>query len=154
SGDGGGIYMNAAGSPTISNNVISGNIATGVSPASQGGGIAMFNDTDALIVENLISNNSAGQGGGIAALVPSGSRGPILINNTVTGDSAPEGSELFFDGFDSQVQVSNNLLIGPTGGNAVFCGSTFTSESPTFTTNDVFSANGTGLSGTCLNQSG
>jgi hypothetical protein len=120
SGDGGGIHLNAAGSPTISNNVISGNIATGVSPASQGGGIAMFNDTNAVIVENLISNNSAGQGGGIAFLVPSGSRGPILINNTMVSDTAPQGSEVFADGFDNQVQFSNNLMIGASGANAVF----------------------------------
>jgi hypothetical protein len=152
SGDGGGIELNAAGSPTISNNVISGNIATGVSPASQGGGIAMFNDSDALIVENLISNNSAGEGGGIAFLVPSGSRGPVLINNTMVGDSAPQGSEVFADGFDNQVQFFNNLMIGPSGQNAVFCGS-FASESPTFTTNDAFSPNGTGLAGTCAGQS-
>jgi hypothetical protein len=152
SGNGGGIFLNAAGSPTISNNVISGNIATGVSPASQGGGIAMSNDSDALIVENLFSNNSAGEGGGIFFLVPSGSRGPILINNTMVGDRAPQGSEVFADGFDSQVQFFNNLMIGNSGQNAVFCGS-FASESPTFTTNDVFSPSGTGLGGTCTGQS-
>ena len=152
SGDGGGIELFAAGSPTIRNNVISGNIATGVSPAAQGGGIAMFNSSDALVVENLISNNSAGQGGGISFLVPSGNRGPILINNTIVGDSAPQGSEVFADGFDSQVQFFNNLMIGPSEANAVFCGS-FAGQSPTFATNDAFSANGTGLSGTCAGQS-
>jgi hypothetical protein len=49
SGDGGGIPMNAAGTPALRNNIITGNTATGVSPAADGGGILTVNDSDALI---------------------------------------------------------------------------------------------------------
>jgi len=88
SGDGGGIALFAAGTPTIRNNIIKGNSATGLSPATQGGGIWIVNQSDALIVQNLIYNNTAGQGGGIYFGVPSGDRGPILVNNTIIGAAA------------------------------------------------------------------
>ena len=65
SADGAGISLFAAGSPTISGNIIRENTATGVSPCAQGGGIYAVNQSDALIVNNLITGNSAGCGGGI-----------------------------------------------------------------------------------------
>ena len=79
-GDGGGILASAG--VTVENNVISGNTATGLSTAV-GGGIYIMGD--ALIVQNLIYNNNAGnlvgntggQGGGIYFMVLSGDRGPI-----------------------------------------------------------------------------
>jgi hypothetical protein len=155
SGNGGGISMNAAGTPTIKNNIIAGNTATGVSPAAQGGGISMVNDSDPLLVQNLIYNNSAGQGSGIYFLVPSGSRGPILVNNTIIGGfGGSTGSAVYAYGYDNQVQFFNNLLIGPASQNAVYCDGTYQQQSPTFTNNDVFSPSGTGLSGTCAIQSG
>ncbi|HEV2115491.1 MAG TPA: choice-of-anchor D domain-containing protein, partial [Terriglobales bacterium] len=155
SGDGGGISMNSAGTPTIKNNIIAGNTATGVSPAAQGGGIAMVNDSDPLLAQNLIYNNSAGQGTGVFFLVPSGSRGPVLLNNTIVGGSgATEGSAVYASGFDNQVQFFNNLLIGAAGDNAVFCDGTFNQQPPTFTNNDAFSSGGTSLDGTCAGQSG
>lgn len=153
SGDGGGITLFAAGAPTIQNNIIRGNTATGVSPAAQGGGIWIVNDSDALVEQNLIYNNNAGQGGGIYFGVPSGSRGPFLINNTIVGNSASQGSAVFAGGFDNQVQLYNNLLIGLNGENAVDCDGTYSQQPPSFFNNDAFSVNGTGLLGTCASQS-
>ncbi|HLW85406.1 MAG TPA: right-handed parallel beta-helix repeat-containing protein [Candidatus Sulfotelmatobacter sp.] len=154
SGDGGGIALFAAGTPTLKNNIIRGNVATGVIPAAQGGGIYIVNDSNAIIVQNLIYNNTAGQGSGIYFLVPSGSVGPVLVNNTIVGtSSSSEGSAVYADGFDDQVQFFNNLMIGPSGANAVFCDSTYDQTPPTFTSNDAFSANGNGLQGTCSAQS-
>jgi parallel beta-helix repeat protein len=154
SGDGGGITLFAAGAPTIQNNIIRGNTATGVSPASQGGGIWIVNDSDALIEQNLIYNNNAGQGGGIYFLVPSGARGPFLINNTIADNTAAQGSAVFAGGFDNQVQLYNNLLIGLNGQNAVDCDATYSQQPPSFFNNDAFSPNGTGLQGTCASQAG
>ncbi len=154
SGDGGGMTLFAAGTPTIRNNVITGNVATGVSPASQGGGIWIVNSSDALIVQNLIYNNSAGQGSGIYFGVPSGSRGPILVNNTIVGGfGSAVGSAVYASGFDSQVQFFNNLLIGPSGQNAVYCDGSYGSQTPIFTNNDAYSPNGTGMAGLCASQS-
>ncbi|MFZ3211357.1 MAG: carboxypeptidase regulatory-like domain-containing protein [Terriglobales bacterium] len=154
SGNGGGISMNAAGTPTIKNNVITGNTATGVSPAAQGGGISMVNDSDPVIVQNLIYNNTAGQGSGVYFLVPSGSRGPILVSNTIIGGSGgSQGVAVYANGYDNQAQFFNNLLIGPSGQNAVYCDGTYQQQSPTFANNDASSPGGTGLAGTCSGQS-
>jgi parallel beta-helix repeat protein len=153
SGNGGGIALFAAGTPTLKNNIIRGNVATGVSPAAQGGGISIVNDSDAIIVQNLIYNNTAGQGAGIYFGVPNGSRGPVLVNNTIVGtNSSSQGSAVYAVGFDDQVQFFNNLLIGASGTNAVFCDSTYDQTPPTFVNNDAFSANGSGLQGTCSAQ--
>ncbi len=135
--------------------MITGNVATGVSPASQGGGIWIVNQSDALIVQNLVSNNTAGQGSGIYFGVPSGDRGPILVNNTIIGGSGgSQGSAVYASGFDNQVQFFNNLMIGPSGQNAVYCDGTYGGQTPTFVNNDAFSPSGTGLAGQCLGQIG
>ena len=152
SGDGGGISLFAAGTPTIQNNTISGNIATGVSPAAQGGGIYIVNSSDALIVQNAIYANTAGQGSGVYLGVPSGNRGPIFVNNTIIGGTGSnQGSAVYVTGFSNQVQFSNNLLIGPSGQNAVYCDPSYSQQPPSFNNNDAFSPNGTGLTGTCAN---
>jgi parallel beta-helix repeat protein len=150
-----GISLTGAGSTTIQNNIISGNVATGLSPASVGGGICMWNilPADALIIQNLIYGNTAGQGGGIYAFVPSGAR-PLFVNNTIVGSSSsPRGSAVYITGYDDQVQFFNNLLIGSSGTNAVYCDNQYDQTPPTFTNNDAYSANGTGLQGTCSSES-
>jgi Right handed beta helix region/Abnormal spindle-like microcephaly-assoc'd, ASPM-SPD-2-Hydin len=155
SGFGGGIDLIGAGTPTIENNVISGNVATGDSPASLGGGIFIENvlPEDALILQNLIYGNSAGQGSGIYAFVPSGAK-PLFVNNTIVGSSSsPQGSAVYITGYDDQAQFFNNLLIGRTGTNAVYCDNQYDPTPPTLTNNDAYSANGTGLLGTCAGES-
>src|SRR5262244_2225593 len=155
SGNGGGIALFAAGTPTIKNNIITRNTATGISPASQGGGIYIVNQSDAKIVQNLIYNNNASQGNGIYFLVPSGARGPILVNNTIIGGlGGSQGSAVYANGFDNQVQFFNNLFIGLSGQNAVNCDATYTPQSPTLNNNDAYSPGGTGLTGTCATLNG
>lgn len=63
SGSGAGISLFAAGTPIITGNIIRQNTATGLSPCTQGGGIYIVNQSDALIENNLITGNSAGCGG-------------------------------------------------------------------------------------------
>jgi parallel beta-helix repeat protein len=155
SGDGGGLTLFAAGTPTLKNNIIRGNIATGVRPSSAGGGIWIVNGSDALIVQNLIYNNSAGQGSGIYFLVPSGNRGPLLVNNTIVGtSSAVQGSAVYAGGFYDQVHLYNNLMIGANGTSALYCDNTYDQTPPTLTNNDGYSAGGTGIAGACSAQSG
>lgn len=150
-GNGGGIALFAAGTPTLENNIIKGNSSAG----GQGGGIWIVNDSDALIVQNLFYNNNGSQGSGIYFLVPSGSRGPLLVNNTIIGAvGATQGAAVFAGGFDNQVRFFNNLLIGQSGENAVDCDTSYSALPPTFTTNDAFSPNGTGLEGSCASESG
>ncbi|HYM77408.1 MAG TPA: right-handed parallel beta-helix repeat-containing protein [Candidatus Dormibacteraeota bacterium] len=150
--NGGGITLWAAGTPTIENNVISGNSSNG----GQGGGIYIVNDSNALIVQNLFYANTGSQGGAIYLSMPSGSTGPVLVNNTIVGGTGAttQGAAVWAGGFDNQVLFYNNLLVGLTGENAVFCDSTYSTLPPVFTNNDAYSPSGTGLMGTCASEEG
>jgi hypothetical protein len=148
SSSGGGVTLFAAGTPILKDNFITNNTAY-----SQGGAIWMVNRSDALIMQNIIAGNSAGSGGGVYWLVPSGARGPLLINNTVSGNNSAQGSAVFADGFDSQVQLINNILVSVNTQNTVVCG-TFDASVPTFRFNDVVSVAGLPYAGTCTNQTG
>jgi parallel beta helix pectate lyase-like protein len=150
-GNGGGITLFAAGTPTLENNIITKNSSSG----GQGGGIWIVNDSNALIVQNLFAGNMASQGGAIYFLVPSGSTGPVLVNNTIVGGAGvTQGSAVWAGGFDNQVLFFNNLMIGLSGQNAVYCDGTYNSEPPAFTNNDAYSPNGSGLLGTCASETG
>lgn len=148
SGNGGGIALFAAGIPTISGNTIQGNSTDG-----EGGGLWLVNDSDANIIQNLITDNSAPGGGGIYFSVPSGSRGPLLVNNTITNNISQIGSAVFADGFDANSPLYNNLLISPNGSSAVHCG-TFAALQPIFNSNDAFGPTGSGFDSSCNNQAG
>jgi parallel beta-helix repeat protein len=155
SGNGGGVMLFGAGTPTLKNNTIRGNVATEASNASQGGGILIVNDSDALIVQNLIYNNSAGHGSGIYFGISYGSRGPLLVNNTIVGtSSSQQGSAVYAVGFYDKVLFYNNLMIGASGTSAVYCDNSYDQTPPTLTNNDGYSANGSGIAGACSAQSG
>jgi parallel beta-helix repeat protein len=150
SGDGGGISLFASGAVTIEDNIITGNSASGVFPAASGGGISMVNDSPAIIVQNLIYDNSADQGAGIYFLVPSGSQGPRLVNNTIADNTiTQQGSAVYAAGFDDHVQFFNNLMIGQRGQSALYCDGAYSSQPPAVTNSDAFSPRGMGFSGTC-----
>ena len=156
-GNGGGISLFAAGVPVIRNNVIARNSVSGVSPAARGGGIWMVNQSDALIVQNLIVGNSAGEGGGVYWLVPSGARGPRLVNNTIADNTATvagQGSAVFADGFDANAALVNNVLVGAPGQTALHCGAFNDPNPPVVQFNDVFTPAGPGYGGICADQTG
>ena len=100
---GGGICATSNSFPTIQNNKIRDNIAF-----QDGGGINCRFSGDAVIAENIISNNQAvddygsGYGGGIACYYAS----PIIKNNTIyNNQAAPEsGGGIDFDGSYSDVK--------------------------------------------------
>jgi len=147
---GGGLELFAAGTPLIQGNVIRRNSASSLSFFSPGGGaISMFNRSDAQIVGNLIVDNSARNGGGVAWLVPSGARGPFLLNNTIAGNDGTMGSAIFADGFDRDALLVNNLLVALNAQGAVFCDSFNDQNPPTFRFNDVHSRLGFAFGGTC-----
>jgi parallel beta-helix repeat protein len=148
SGNGAGIALNAAGTPIISNNIISGNITS----FFEGGGIALSNVSDAEIVQNLIISNTASNGGGIYSIVPFGARGPRLINNTIADNNS--ASQIFADGFDAQAELINNIVVGNSGQTAVFCGNLNDTNPPIFRFNNIFSPLGTTYGGICTDQTG
>ncbi len=152
SADGGGLSLFAAGTPRIQNNVISGNIASGL--YTSGGGISIVNYSDALIVQNLIIGNNAGRGGGIFWGVPSGNRGPLLVNNTIAENDSPQGSGIYAAGFDFGTVMTNNIIVGKKGQTAVYCEGLYDNLPPVFNFNDVFSLSGTAYGGICADQTG
>ena len=130
---------------------------SGISPAAQGGGIWIVNQSDALIVQNLIVGNSAGEGGGVYWLVPSGARGPRLVNNTIADNLATvagRGSAVFADGFDANAVLVNNVLAGATSQTALHCGNFNDPNPPVIQFNDVFTPGGLAYGGICADQTG
>jgi parallel beta-helix repeat protein len=148
SASGGGISLFAAGTPTIQNNIVSFNSAY-----SQGGGFYIVNQSDAAIVQNLIVGNTASIGGAVYWFVPSGARGPLLINNTIDANAALQGSGIFADGFDAQAQIINNIVAAAANQTAIMCGN-FDSSVPVFRNNDVVSTSGPAYGGICSSQTG
>jgi len=133
SDNGGAVYCENS-SPVISNNVIVNNTAsTGFWPYGQGAGIYCDN-SEATILNNLIINNHAGEtdggrGGGIfcqdsspdiinntffgnetngyGGAIFSSSSFPVITNCILWGNSAPEGSEIYYEGDPPQVTYSD-----------------------------------------------
>ena len=141
---GGGIDLFASGMPTLLNNTISNNTA-----GIQGGGVYMVNQSDATIVQNVITGNTSSQSGGALYIsIPSGDRGPLLVNNTVAGNSGSDSS-VFLGGFDAQVQLSNNIVAASNTQPAVLCNTTYSSTSPIFDHNDLFNSAGSAAQGSC-----
>jgi len=149
SSDGAGMSLFAAGDPTIRGNEIRDNVA-----AREGGGIRMVNRSDALIMQNVIHGNVAGEGGGLAWLVPSGARGPRLVNNTIANNHSPMGSGILAAGFQDEAALHNNIIVGRFGQVAVVCDPTFGAQEPFFAHNDVFSEGAAAYGGACSDRTG
>ena len=141
----GGITLWNAGTPIVEGNTISGN---------SGGAIKIRNISDALILQNIISNNTAENCGGIDWLVPSGSVGPRVINNTIVDNDGALASAICADGFDEQAQLINNIIVSKPGQTAIFCENFQNTdfEPPVIKFNNVFAPSGIGYSGVCTNQ--
>jgi parallel beta-helix repeat protein len=147
SDSGAGIALFAAGTPIIQNNTISGNSGGG-----QGGGLYIVNQSDATIVQNLITGNSDYQAGGIYVMTPSGTRGPLFVNNTVAGNTATD-TEVFLGGFDGQVALYNNIVTASSATQpAVQCDTTYSTTSPLLDHNDVFNSAGPAVQGSCTSM--
>lgn len=149
---GGGIGLNSVGSgPLIQNNIISGNNG-GI---NWGGGIVMINDESPEIVQNLIIDNTAGEGGGILWIIPVSTPGILLLNNTIAHNDSTSGSAIYDGGFDTNMAIQNNLIIAKAGEAAYFCQQNNGSTTPAvFANNDVFSDGGSAISGNCTVSTG
>ena len=100
--EGGGIYCKAS-SPTISDNVIAGNVAS-----ASGGGVYCA-DASPMMIHTTICSNSAGSGGGL--YVAGGSA--AVANSTITGNTAGSfGGGMACDG--GSATISNSILWGNT----------------------------------------
>lgn len=148
-GNGGGVSIFSGGKTKLQNNLITNNTASG-----QGGGIYVVNQSIPNIYQNIIAGNSASSGGGIYWMGPSGPQAAWIVNNTIAGNFAPEGSAIFADGFDAGTRLINNLVLASPGQNAITCGDVDPGSIPIFLSNNVVAATGFAYSGSCADQTG
>jgi hypothetical protein len=150
---GGGIGMNATGTVQVKRNIVRANSA-----GNWGGGVAFINDSRPNFADNVVYGNTAPQGGGLYLSPPSGSPGGTWVNNTVADNFASSGgSELYTGGFAGEIELVNNIFRASHGSSAIYCDSTYSSKSPVFTTNDLYTTSGKLAEGACagvLNQGG
>jgi hypothetical protein len=147
---GGGIGLTGAGTPIVKRNIIKGNSRDGA-----GGGIWIAGNTAALIVQNLITGNHASIGGGVYWIISNGVRGPILINNTIAdNDGATNGSAIYADGADGQVELTNNIIIAKPGQTGLYCGDSFGQDQPIIRFNNIFGSGGMSYGGSCSDMTG
>lgn len=132
--NGGGLLLNAAGSPLIQNNTISNNNQFG---------ITMVNTSNPQLIQNLIIHNT---GGGLIYLFGGGT-GMTIINNTFADNDAQtaffaESTASVIGGiFPPDVVIQNNLFIAKQGQTAIFCALPLASTA-VFTANNIFSDGG------------
>lgn len=103
------------GSPLIQGNVISGNSQAGCSGGTGGGGIALLGAGSASVRGNLIERNSvtSADGGGIA-LFAAGT--PDIIDNTIRNNTASGAGGGVSLVNDSNARMVNNLIVGNQAG--------------------------------------
>jgi hypothetical protein len=148
-GVGSGIGMFAAGTPIIANNILLRNFASN-DCQSIGGTVWMVNESDADIIQNLIANNTATCSAGVVWSVPSGARGPNLINNTI---ALNDTAGVIGGGFDDNIRMVNNIVVAKPGQTAIVCGHSYGNPNQ-FRNNVVFSSNGADYVGSCASQRG
>jgi parallel beta-helix repeat protein len=137
---GGGVYCSGA-SPTLTDNVITGN------RVNQSGGGVCCGDCSPTLTGNTISGNTADANGGGVACYPAAA---VLTNNVITGNAADQGGGVFC--FSSAPILTNNVISGNTAsseGGGVFCGSC----SPTLANNTISGNSGSGGGGVCCSDS-
>ena len=127
---GGGVSCENGSSPTITNNIITGNKAAGgggisclydCSPeiknnlitqnkiSGPGGGIRCYSSCDAVIRNNTIIDNIGGsKGAGIFSALSS----PMVSNNVVSGNRTHTGGGVWCGGAPDAVYMTNNLIVG------------------------------------------
>lgn len=147
---GGGLALWAAGVVIVENNKIAGNQASD----GQGGGVFIANEADAQFIQNVITGNSAGAGGGVYLSVPVSSIGLLFVNNTIAANNSADGSAVWAGGFDSNDEFFNNLIIGTAGQIAFHCDTLYSSVPPIVQFNDAWASSGTGFDGGCAGDSG
>ena len=142
-GVGGGISVFYYSSPLIQGNLIRGNSAY-----NGGGGISLQSYNSPAVLQNVIVNNTTLGGGSGGGMYVSPNNLPVtILNNTIAGNNATDGtSGIFTTGFAQYATFTNNIVVAYPGQNAITCNS---SISPVFSYNDSYSAGGGAWSGPC-----
>jgi len=131
-GDGAGFELFGAGNVLIRNNHVVSNIASG-----QGGGFWIVNESDEVIVQNLIAKNGAPSGSQVYSLIPQSQMGFALINNAIVGGSGADAA-VIADGFNTNVLIVNNIISAPKDQAALLCNPIYQDGPPIVMNNDAF----------------
>ncbi len=142
--DGDGIEV-SFGSPVIRGNQIVGNIQSGCSGGTGGGGIEIGGAASAQVVGNLIANNNAGDGigGGGISLFAAGT--PTIMNNIFMGNTnVTTGGAISMYNLSDAIVVQNLFIknSSPQGG-AVYYLVPSGANGPTLVNNTFFDNNAT-----------
>jgi parallel beta-helix repeat protein/predicted outer membrane repeat protein len=126
---GGGIGCSYYSSPTVSNNTIRDN------SSAYGGGVSCELYSDPMISDNTFSGNSASYGGGIYCHRSS----PAIINNSISENSAPHGGGGIYCVDRSSPTISGNSISGNSAygggsGGGIYCAE---NSSPTISDNAI-----------------
>jgi parallel beta-helix repeat protein len=126
---GGGMHIDGS-SLTVSNCIFFENEAD-----NRGGGMYIINGASPVVANCIFANNTANNftGGGIYA---DASSSPTIINNTIVGNTAPNGGGIYSDN-SSSTTITNNIIVGNTAntsGGGIYAAGT----PPTINYNDVF----------------
>jgi len=152
-GNGGGIFSESAINLTVRGNIIRGNSTPGA-----GGGIAMTNPVGVALVENVLAGNHAASSGGLYWSGPVNEYGPAtLLNNTIAGNDAPQGSGMLVTGNNASAVMVNNLIVARSGQTALQCESNQGYNDgvpPQLSYNLAFSAGGSAFGGICSDLGG
>ena len=145
---GGGIYCN--GSPTIANNLITGNAITFYG----GGGIYCCESSAPMITNNIITGNFVDRSAGGGIYCGSYSS-PTIANNVISGNTAVTGSSGFGGGgiyCDSRsAKIINNLITGNVAsgyfgnGGGIYCGGVSATIANNMIVGNVASKSGGGI---------
>ena len=137
---GGGVYCNYS-SPSITNNVFSGNTAIANADTGNGGAVCCTGSSS-LVRNNLFVGNSATGGGGVSCDYSS----PRINNNVFSGNSAR-----MFGGAVSCWMSSPSITNNVFSGNSVFGGGSgggvYCASSSALVANNIFSGNGASVGG-------
>ncbi|MCU1300372.1 MAG: hypothetical protein JWQ87_656 [Candidatus Sulfotelmatobacter sp.] len=150
-GAGAAFELNGAGTTLIADNTIVHNSVG----SGQGGGLYIINESDEIIVQNLITWNTAGSGSQIYSLIPQSVTGFALINNTIVSSSAGTAdAAVIADGFNTNAQLINNIILARGSEAALLCNPIYQDGPPIVHDDDAFSQNGISYGDSCTGFSG
>jgi hypothetical protein len=149
SAGGGAIGLFDAGSVLIENNRITKNNGGG-----QGGAIWMVNEADEIIVQNLMFDDVASSGTEFYSSIPQSTSGYRLINNTIVSANANADAAVVADGFNTNAQIINNVIVAPGASGALICNPIYQDGPPIVTFNDAWSPKGIWYGGMCAEDGG
>jgi parallel beta-helix repeat protein len=140
---GGGVGFDAAGTALLEDNTIAKNSASG----SQGGGIWMVNESDELIIQNLIYSNTGGSGSQIYSSVPESETGFRMVNNTIVSTaSGADGAVIAI--------IVNNIIVASGSEAGILCNPIYQDGPPQVEFNDVLSPQGISYGDSCTGFDG